>query len=242
MEPRSKQDETPGQKQGQDQTQAQPTQEGNREGFRVEHLREAQRRSWEALAEIQKRIRPGMTEDEARKLGEVILRERGATKNWHRVVARFGVNTLKRFSEPSEPGVVLGESDVYYLDLGPVWEIDGLGYEGDVGDTFTVGADPEHVQCAESVRELFRRVKSIWSEERISGPELYARAEVEAERLGVILNREVDGHRVGDFPHQLFFRGGLTEIDFTPSAGAWILEIQVRHPSRPFGAFFEDLL
>jgi len=27
-----------------------------------------------------------------------------------------------------------------------------------------------------------------------------------------------------------------------PASGLWVLEIQLRHPTRPFGAFFEDLL
>ena len=31
-------------------------------------------------------------------------------------------------------------------------------------------------------------------------------------------------------------------MGFRPSSGLWVLEIQIRHPSREFGAFFEDLL
>jgi methionyl aminopeptidase len=31
-------------------------------------------------------------------------------------------------------------------------------------------------------------------------------------------------------------------VDFRPSALRWMLEIQIRHPKRNFGAFFEDLL
>ena len=69
-----------------------------------------------------------------------------------------------------------------------------------------------------------------------------ARAEKEAEKIGVVLLPKVDGHRVGDFPHQVFFRGGIAELDFKPGAGVWILEIQLRHPTLPFGAFFEDSL
>ena len=29
---------------------------------------------------------------------------------------------------------------------------------------------------------------------------------------------------------------------FKSASGLWVLEIQIRHPERPFGAFFEDLL
>jgi hypothetical protein len=58
----------------------------------------------------------------------------------------------------------------------------------------------------------------------------------------VVLNQEVDGHRVGDFPHQVFFRGGMSELDFKPGAGVWILEIQIRHPTLSYGAFYEGSL
>jgi hypothetical protein len=32
------------------------------------------------------------------------------------------------------------------------------------------------------------------------------------------------------------------ELDYKPSADVWILEVQIRHPSREFGAFYEDIL
>lgn len=216
--------------------------ERNRKGFRLEHLRQAQALSWKALHAIHSKIRPGMTEAEARKIGEAVLKEMGATKNWHRVIFRFGENTLKKFSETSTPGTVLGENDIYFLDLGPVWEFEGVGYEGDVGDTFFTGDAAEHRRCAEAARTLFKTVSEIWQREAVSGVELYRRAELEAEKLGYVLNQDVDGHRVGDFPHQIFFKGGLTELDFKPRKGIWILEIQIRHPSLGFGAFFEDTL
>jgi len=31
-------------------------------------------------------------------------------------------------------------------------------------------------------------------------------------------------------------------LEASPSSGLWILEIQIAHPSEPFGAFYEDLL
>ena len=88
--------------------------------------------------------------------------------------------------------------------MGPVFEIDGMEYEGDVGDTFVFGND--------------------------------------VEKLGVKFFDNDDRNRAGDFPHQVFFRGGIAELDFKPGAGVWILEIQIRHPTPPFGAFYEDSL
>ena len=52
----------------------------------------------------------------------------------------------------------------------------------------------------------------------------------------------MSGHGLADFPHAALHKGALAETPFTPSAGLWMLEIQIRHPKRPFSAFFEDLL
>ncbi len=37
---------------------------------------------------------------------------------------RFGANTLKTFSTPSEPNTVLAE-DIFFIDIGPVWRRGG---------------------------------------------------------------------------------------------------------------------
>ncbi len=216
--------------------------EGNREGFRLENLLAAQGRAWEGLRLVRESIRPGMTEKDICVLGTKILRELGSTKNWHRVIARIDESTLLKFSEPADPERRLTEASIVFLDLGPVFEVDGMEYEGDVGDTFVFGSDVEKLRIADAGRELFHTVAGIWRNESLSGAELYARATEEAEKIGVVLLPNVDGHRAGDFPHQVFFRGGIGELDFKPGAGVWILEIQIRHPTRPFGAFYEDSL
>jgi Xaa-Pro aminopeptidase len=218
--------------------------ERNREGFTAEDLRQAQKRSWEGLRALRKMIRPGMLEDEAREEGLKLLRKMGFPKQWHRLYVRFGKNTLLKFGEPSAPETRLGENDIYYLDIGPVWNApNGMQYEGDVGDTFVVGDDPEMHACADACRELFHTVAGIWKREDLSGEELYRRATEEADKLGYPLHQNVDGHRAGDFPHQIFFKGGISDLDFKPRGeGVWILEIQIRHPTREFGAFYEDSL
>ena len=64
----------------------------------------------------------------------------------------------------------------------------------------------------------------------------------EAADRGWLLNLEMTGHRVSEFPHKAHYDGALIDQRFAPSPGLWILEIQLRHPTRPFGAFYEDLL
>ena len=60
--------------------------------------------------------------------------------------------------------------------------------------------------------------------------------------MGWVFNHHVKGHRVGDFPHAVHKPPALGAIGHVPAGDLWILEIQIRHPSRPFGAFHEDLL
>jgi hypothetical protein len=48
----------------------------------------------------------------------------GMRKGWHRVIVRFGPNTTRDFMADSEPGVVLGERDIFFLDIGPLADAD----------------------------------------------------------------------------------------------------------------------
>ena len=210
--------------------------------FSLDLAKKARELSWLAVAEIKKLIRPGMTEEEALKAGQAKLAEMGVSKNWHRLYVRFGVNTLLHYGMPSEPGVTLAENDIYYLDLGPVWGTQPNEYEGDAGDTFVVGSNPEHHRCARDCREIFNLVARAWKEKKLGGKALYELAQNETVKRGWTLNLEVNGHRLSDFPHALYFKGSLTDAEFAPTPALWVLEIQIRHPTEKFGAFFEDWL
>lgn len=208
------------------------------EHYSIEALREAQALSWRALERIVEQVRPGMRESEAVAIGHAALAELGMEKSWHPVLVRFGENTLKIFSDRSEGDAVLGANDIYFIDMGPVF----LGHEGDVGATFAVGDDAEMQACARDVKVLFDRVQAIWGQGEVTGSALYARAEEEARAMGWVLNLDIRGHRVGDYPHSVHKGGNLGNFDHLPGKGLWILEMQIRHPTRPFGAFYEDLL
>lgn len=199
---------------------------------------EARRRTRTAIAEVSRAIAPGMAEAEALALTKRVLREAGLLRGWHAVHVRFGTNTLKNFGEPSEPGVLLGEDDIYFIDVGPVWK----DWEADAGDTFVVGGDAEMLRIARDVRVVFDRVQQRWREEGLTGEALYREAVGIAESLGWQLNLDMSGHRLAEFPHAAHHEGSLAEAPFKPSPGLWMLEIQIRHPVRPFSAFFEDLL
>lgn len=201
--------------------------------------REAQAQTWRALEAIAAAIEPGMRESEAVELGKAILASCAMDLAWHPLVVRFGANTLRIFSERSEDDPVLGADDIFFIDIGPVF----CGHEGDAGATYVTGRDPEMAACAQAARTLFDRVRAIWHHGDIGGIALYDAAAREAERMGWRLNLEVKGHRVSDYPHSALPPGGkLAALDHTPGEGLWILEIQIRHPTRPFGAFYEDML
>ena len=179
-----------------------------------------------------------MSEDTGRTLAATVLRDAGLRKGWHKILVRFGQNTTKNFEDPSTPGVVLGNDDIFFLDIGPIYE----GCEGDAGDTFVVGDDREMTKAAEDVKSIWTMTRHRWLHDGLTGMALYQFAEETAQQLGWQLNLELTGHRLSEFPHDAHYDGTLDRVDFRPSDLRWMLEIQIRHPNRDFGAFFEDLL
>ncbi|TBR40312.1 MULTISPECIES: M24 family metallopeptidase [Dyella] len=194
--------------------------------------------SWAALEGIKERMRPGISEDEARAEAMQVFASLGMERLWHPVLIRIGENTTKIYRERSNPDVRLGENDIYFIDLGLVFD----GHEGDVGDTFTVGHAPEQQACADAARALFNDVASVWRTQGMTGEALYAYAGQQAQAMGWRFNHAIKGHRVSDFPHSVHKGGDLGELPATPASGLWILEIQIAHPTEAYGAFYEDLL
>ena len=179
-----------------------------------------------------------MSEEEGLGLARHALRAQGFEADWVAPYVRFGTNTLKKYAEPSEPGVVLRADDVWFIDVGPVWK----DHESDYAETFAVGADPERHRLVRDVREVYERTARHWREAHATGKELYRFAAAEAATLGWQLEPEMAGHRLGEFPHSALHDGTLANAEFTPSPGLWMLEIQLRRPGVPYSAFFEDLL
>jgi hypothetical protein len=206
--------------------------------FSIDLMRFAQQQSWEALAHIAAAIKPGMTEATARQIAKDILQQSGVDRLWHPVIIRFGVNTCKIYSEPSEKDTILQQNDIFFIDLGPVYQ----GHEGDVGATFVVGEDAAMQHCADAAQQLFDIVRRRWLQQDCSGEQLYQFAEQQAQQLGYQLNLAIKGHRLCDYPHKLYTGCNLADFSGTPRAGIWVLEIQIKHPTLAIGAFYEDVL
>lgn len=215
-----------------------PNREAVGRRFDAASMARAREQTWVALQGIRERMHPGISEAQARQAAVEVFEQLGVERLWHPVLVRIGPNTLKTYRQKSDPDVRLGENDSYFIDLGLVFD----GHEGDVGDTFVVGHAPERQACAEAARNLFRTVAEAWRLRGMSGEALYAFAAEQARAMGWRLNHAIKGHRVSDFPHALHKGGDLGKLDITPSSGLWILEIQIAHPTEPFGAFYEDLL
>ena len=208
------------------------------EDFSEELFFQIREKTFEAVRRIAKGIEIGMLEEEANEMAIATLQEMGTRQGWHKPYVRFGSNTIKTFGAESEPGIRLGKDDIYFIDIGPVWE----KYEGDAGETFVTGNNPEMKRCSQDVKRIFKQVSDKWKLEKCSGELLYQFAQQTALQMGWLLNLDLSGHRLGDFPHDVHYDGSLAAIPFCPSPKLWVLEIQIRHPEKPFGAFFEDLL
>jgi Xaa-Pro aminopeptidase len=206
--------------------------------FSVDGMLQARAATREAIRTIAALVKPGMLEEDAVGMAKRTLIASGLDLTWHPTRVRFGTNTMKAMKQASEPGILLQENDIFFIDMAPRFQ----AWEGDGGASFTVGHNEEHVRCAADAEKLFHDVRKFWLSEKTSGQELYRYADQQAKSMGWELNFDLPGHRVSDFPHAAIHTGSLADFDAMPSSMRWILEIHIFHPNKQFGAFFEDML
>lgn len=207
--------------------------------FDPDLLTAARDKTLRVIEEAARRMEPGLSEKLARSMIQEIQEKMGAAKSWHPPQIRFGENTVLPFGKVGREDVVLQKDDIFFFDIGPIFD----GHEGDVGRAFTLGSDPEMKKCCIDAEKLWQIVRDRWAKQNVRGPELYEFATAEASRMGWVLSLEkAEGHRIADFPHIAKSRGSIEGFAGPLTANRWILEIQIRHPHRPFGAFYEDLL
>jgi Xaa-Pro aminopeptidase len=205
--------------------------------FNLDLYLKARAQTIEAVQKTAARIKPGMTEAE----GVIVLNDElkalGIEKFWHPTKFRMNSNTTKNFRDTSED-VVLKDSDLFFIDIGPVF----YNHEGDYGETFVIGNDEVHLKLKEATKTIFNKTQEAWKTKKLTGAELYAFAAGEAEKYHLKLNTNMYGHRLGDFPHALHFKGKLGSLDFSPAVHLWVLEIHLLDEKNNRGAFFEDIL
>src|ERR1700735_4770344 len=74
----------------------------------------------------------------------------GISTYWHKRIVRAGTNTLAPYDE-NPPDLVVGEGDIVFLDLGPVFERG----EADFGRTFVLGSDPVKLKLRDDIEKAF---------------------------------------------------------------------------------------
>jgi Xaa-Pro aminopeptidase len=216
-----------------------PANESVGTGFSDELLQAARDKTLAVIREAASQTRPGMSENEVKQLIARIQTQIGAPTSWHPPQIRFGRNTLLPFGKKDVENPILQDNDIFFFDIGPIFD----GHEGDVGRTFSVGSDPEMAKCARDCEEIWNDVRTKWASSGVNGAELYAfAAECARQRGWELALEKANGHRIADFPHAARGRGSVEGFESHHAPNRWILEIQIRHPLKPFGAFFEDLL
>jgi len=219
----------------------------------VRGLLDAQGKAHALFAEIQIQslIRPGAKESEINESVYALAgRIYGISRYWHKRIVRSGRNTLAPYDE-NPPDLTVGEDDIVFLDLGPVFE----EWEADFGRTFVVGNDPLKHKLCHDIEEAFASGKQYFHEHpEITGAELYAHTHRLAERAGWEYGGPIAGHLIGVFPHEKIPGDKITlyvhpnnhnQMGAPDASGRkrhWIFEIHFVDRSREIGGFYEELL
>lgn len=190
------------------------------------------------LEKISQNIKPGMKESEAKAMALSLYKDHGITRSWHQPYIRFGTNTICTFKDKALTDNILQEEDIAFIDIGPIFD----DIEGDAGHTLVFGDNPLFLELQKQSKEIFSLAHQFWKTNNPTGIELHKFIIETTEKKGFIFNLEPAGHLIGSFSHEASSEGGIDSYPKTIKPGHWILEIQIRHPEKPYGAFYESIL
>ncbi len=214
------------------------------EKFHLETYHKARELCLNVVDRISKNVTLGMNEADGQQLIKEEFRNAGITKYWHPSKFRIGFDTSKSFRELPTAEICLAEGDLFFVDVGPVYE----DHEADYGETFLFSSSPKFtpktdlIELREASRKIWQEIASLWKSGQLTGVELYLRADQITQSSGLRLNPLMAGHRLGDFPHSLFSKEKLAAFSKSPSVNLWVLEIHVVSDQLQCGSFFEDIL
>jgi Xaa-Pro dipeptidase len=219
----------------------------------VAGLLDAQRKAGALFAEVQAQglILPGARESEINEnIYALAASMYGISRYWHKRIVRAGRNTLAPYDE-NPPNLKVGEDDIVFLDLGPVFE----EWEADFGRTYVVGNDPQKRKLCRDIEEAFASGKRYFHEHPdITAAELYAYAQQLAKQAGWEYGGPIAGHLIGVFPHEKIAEDKITLYvhpenhnrmrlpDVSGRRRHWIFEIHFVDRAREIGGFYEELL
>ncbi|MCT4643291.1 MAG: M24 family metallopeptidase [Bacteriovoracaceae bacterium] len=208
------------------------------EKFNLDTYMAARKTAMKAALLFAQHVNVGMNFKDMEGLLDEIFKLLKIEKKWHMSKIRIGSDTQKTFKEKSDELITLKEEDIYFIDIGPVID----EHEADYGMTFTKGHNPRYAKIQKASRDIFELAKKEYKDSGLSGKELYDFVEKEAISRGYELDQKMRGHRLGDFPHHVFHRGALGDLNKKPIENLWVLEVHIICPKEKVGAFFEDIL
>lgn len=208
------------------------------EKFQLPKLVDAQNLTKKIVKDVASKVEVGMNEADGLALLNHEFSKYGDIKFWHPHKFRIGKNTLCAFKEESDLSISLKANDHFFIDVGPVF----FDHEGDYGETFIMGINPQALRLKNVSEQLFQEVKTEFFKNHCSGKDLYEFLAKRSKALDVNLNLKTLGHRVGDFPHHLFYRGKMAEVEEILIPNLWVLEVQIADSKNEIGAFFEDII
>jgi Xaa-Pro aminopeptidase len=208
------------------------------EKFNLQKLIQAQDLTKKIVRDVASKAFVGMSELDGHDLLNSEFKKYGEIKFWHPHKFRIGRNTLCAFKDESDPSVRLLADDIFFIDVGPIL----YEHEGDFGETFVVGELSEGKKLQDFSSRLFDEAKKVFFENNFNGKDLYYYLNTRATHYGLNLNMKTLGHRVGDFPHHLYYRGKMADVEEKLLPNLWVLEVQISNLENTIGAFFEDIL
>lgn len=173
----------------------------------IELMRKANRLVGATLAELAKRIKPGVTTLQLDKVAEEFIRDHGAIPTFKNFPNPFGepfpasictsVNNLVVHGIPDDK-TILKDGDIISVDCGTLL----AGYNGDSAYTFCVG------EVSQNVRDLLKTTKEalyMGIEKAVAGNHVgdigdAVQTHCEAQGYGVV--RELTGHGIGKEMHE----------------------------------------
>ena len=181
--------------------------------FSLTQLMEVRARTRAAVGMIADQVEVGMAEEDAKAMAR---RPSPLGK-----CAGDGT-TSSSVSDPTRPrvhGTVRARchprpDDIFFVDIGPIFG----GYEGDGGDTFVFGSDPEHHRAKRDAKRSGTRSGKVVRQGK-TGQDLYEFA-VRPPKLRLKLNLDLSGHRLSEYPHSAHYDGPSLRSSSGPSPTA----------------------
>ena len=154
-----------------------------------------------ALAEVGKRIAPGVTTNELNKVAETFIRDNGAIPSFlgydgFPAALCMSVNDVVVHGFPSDKP--LEEGDIVSVDCGTFYK----GYNGDSAYTFAVGEiDAQTRKLLEVTKQsLYEGIKQAVAGARVG--DISHAVQTYAESFGFGVVRELEGHGIGKKMHE----------------------------------------